>query len=365
MDTAQLIQRAARPLGGVTLLELQELRTQLAMGRREQEARLDKVETKRDLLFADGAGRPDLRGQQARASQVAVLEAEANQVALLLRLAHKQLLLLDRLIWLRESLDAIERLHQATPTAVPIDWPALVAATAPLDDEAPRRTKRRWSRRIARPARRPAAGRHPQQRDAALRARARRRQDRIEDGRRVRYIGIDCPQMANALGRPDAGAAEAYAANSRLVDRRCVRLEADQLDADADGALWRYVYVDDVLVNAELLRQGAVYYAGRYPNNRLAELLLAAEQSAAPKTRPVADNRLNLQSSVCDLQSCIGVTMQLHLDRAKEHLQASVEAQESGDLTGARSHLLQAALHAGGRAAHQQSPGPGAAPGLR
>lgn len=37
--------------------------------------------------------------------------------------------------------------------------------------------------------------------------------------------------------------------------------------------------------------------------------------------------------------------MQLHLDRAKEHLQASVEAQESGDLAGARNHLLQAARY--------------------
>ncbi len=289
MDTAQLIQRVARPLGGVTLLELQELRTQLAMGRREQEARLDKVETKRDLLFADGAGRPDLRGQQARASQVAVLEAEANQVALLLRLAHKQLLLLDRLIWLRESLDAIERLHQATPTAVPIDWPALVAATAPLDDEARLDELNGALEQAHRAASAPAQppGGIPQQRDAL--PRVARVLDgakiELEDGRRVRYIGIDCPQMANALGRPDAGAAEAYAANSRLVDRRCVRLEADQLDADADGALWRYVYVDDVLVNAELLRQGAVYYAGRYPNNRLAELLLAAEQSARRRKR--------------------------------------------------------------------------------
>ncbi len=37
--------------------------------------------------------------------------------------------------------------------------------------------------------------------------------------------------------------------------------------------------------------------------------------------------------------------MQLQLDRAKEHLQASVQAQEAGDLVAARNHLLQAARY--------------------
>lgn len=303
MDTTQFIQRVARPLGGVTLPELRDLRAQVAAGRAEQEARLETIETKRDRLFADGTSRPDLRGQQARAGQVAVLESEANQVALLLRLAHKQLLLLDRLIWLRESLDAIERLHQGTPAAVPIDWPALVAATAPLDDEArldELNGALEEAHRAAIAAAQPSGESTLQPAgDASSSNRAPRCENelprvarvldgatiQLEDGRRVRYIGIDCPQMSNALGRPDAGAAEAYTENSRLVEQRCVRLEADQQDADIDGALWRYVFVDDLLVNAELLRQGAVYYAGRYPNNRLAEPLLAAEQSARRRKR--------------------------------------------------------------------------------
>lgn len=37
--------------------------------------------------------------------------------------------------------------------------------------------------------------------------------------------------------------------------------------------------------------------------------------------------------------------MQFHLDRAKEHLQASVDAQTEGDLVAARNHLLQAARY--------------------
>ena len=58
--------------------------------------------------------------------------------------------------------------------------------------------------------------------------------------------------------------------------------------------------------------------------------------------------------------------MQLQLDRAKEHLQASVQAQEAGDLAAARNHLLQAArymLEAAQRT--DQPPGAAAAAGLR
>jgi micrococcal nuclease len=107
----------------------------------------------------------------------------------------------------------------------------------------------------------------------------------LADGRRVRYIGVDSPQIRNALGRPDTGAWEARDANHALVGHKRVRLEADALDSDADGVLWRYVYVGDILVNAELLRQGATLLINRYPNNRLAAELLSAEQAARRSKR--------------------------------------------------------------------------------
>lgn len=314
MDTGQLIGRVARPLGGIPLTELQGLRSQLVSSRTEHEARLAELEGRQDALFADGAGCSDLRGQRARAGQIATLDDEANHVAALLRVAHKQLLLLDRLIWLRESLDAIERLRQDTPSAVPVDWKALVDATEPLgDDEArldrlnaalqtadskvPVADDERRMAEAANPERSASmptphadapspATRRPAQTDAGRPAEllAVRVFDgatiELTTGQRVRYIGVDAPQMRNALGRPDAGAWEARDANRALVGYKRVRLEADELDADIDGVLWRYVYVGDRLVNAELLRQGAVYYAGRYPNNRHAETLLAAEQEA-------------------------------------------------------------------------------------
>ncbi|MCX7671771.1 MAG: thermonuclease family protein [Anaerolineae bacterium] len=300
--------------------ELRGLVEQLERGRRDYEARLAEVEARKDALFADGSARSDRRGQEARARQIAALEEEANQLAGLLRIAHKQRLLLDRLIWLRENLALIERWREEFPAAVPFDWRELVQATALQSDDEARldqindaleKAEGRWQEADGRaptadgatqagdeqttPARQVSPARPPEQPTSP------RRSDpasadpssgllvvRVLDGAtielangwRVRYIGLDAPLMRNALGKADAGAWEARDANRALVGHKRVRLEADQLDADADGALWRYVYVGDVMVNAELLRQGMAYYVSRYPNNRHAEALLAAEQDA-------------------------------------------------------------------------------------
>lgn len=306
LNTRDLIHHVARPLGGIGLAELQGLRGQLAAGRAEQEARLAELEAKQETLFADGAGRSDLRGQRARAGQIAALEDEASHVSALLRVSHKQLLLLDRLIWLRESLDAIERLRQDTPAAAPFDWPALLDATEPLGDDEARLDQLNDALEAADSRPQMADGRQ-QVADGKVQSvdGAARQADasqppgllvvRVFDGatielatgQRVRYIGVDAPLMHNTLGRPDAGAYAARDANQALAGHKRVRLEADALDADIDGALWRYVYVGDKLINAELLRQGAVYYAGRYPNNRLAETLLAAERDARRRRRGV------------------------------------------------------------------------------
>jgi micrococcal nuclease len=269
-----------RPLAGIELRELEALRDQLDAGRLDQEARLAGIEARKDELFADGVARPDLRGAGARAGQIANLEAEANQVAHLLQITHKQRLLLDHLIWLRENLAAIERLRAAAPGAVPPDWPALLDATAGVSDEDQRldQLNARLEPAVA-GVMSPVAGAGGREwgivvsvlDGAAI---------ELAGGQAVRYIGVDSPQLRNVLGRPDAGAQEALEANRRLVDGRQVRLEADRLNADPDGALWRYVYVAEAFVNAELLRQGVVLHVSRYPNNRLEPVLVEAERDA-------------------------------------------------------------------------------------
>jgi len=75
----------------------------------------------------------------------------------------------------------------------------------------------------------------------------------IEGGYRVRYIGIDTPETYPEV---EAFGIEAWQANRSLVEGKEVRLEKDVSETDKYDRLLRYVYVGDIFVNAELVRQG-------------------------------------------------------------------------------------------------------------
>ncbi len=96
----------------------------------------------------------------------------------------------------------------------------------------------------------------------------------IEDGRRIRYLGIDTPE----LGEPYSD--EASAKNREFVEGKIVELQEGNRDVDEYDRLLRYVYVDGIFVNAELVAQG---YAVAYifdPNERYSQVLVQLEQYA-------------------------------------------------------------------------------------
>lgn len=102
----------------------------------------------------------------------------------------------------------------------------------------------------------------------------------IEGGYRVRYIGIDTPEIHPEV---EAFGMEAWQANRRLVEGKEVRLEGDLSETDKYGRLLRYVYVNDIFVNAELVRQGLAK-ANAYPpdikyQNYLEDLETEARQA--------------------------------------------------------------------------------------
>jgi micrococcal nuclease len=73
---------------------------------------------------------------------------------------------------------------------------------------------------------------------------------------RVRYIGVDTPETV-AQDRPvGCFGPEASKKNKELVEGKSVELERDVSDRDRFDRLLRYVYVDGVMINAELLQQG-------------------------------------------------------------------------------------------------------------
>lgn len=91
---------------------------------------------------------------------------------------------------------------------------------------------------------------------------------------RVRYVGVNTPE------RDEACYSEATNANKTLVEGQTVRLERDTSDTDQYGRLLRYVYVDDVFVNATLIKQGYGEAVRYNPDNREHSYFIDLEKEA-------------------------------------------------------------------------------------
>lgn len=110
-----------------------------------------------------------------------------------------------------------------------------------------------------------------------------RYQGRME---RVRYIGIDTPELAHEPGEvAEPFAVEATEANRRLLGGERVRLVFDVEERDRYGRLLAYVYAGDEMVNEALLREGFAQTLTVPPNVRHAERFAALQREARAARR--------------------------------------------------------------------------------
>jgi endonuclease YncB( thermonuclease family) len=96
----------------------------------------------------------------------------------------------------------------------------------------------------------------------------------LADGRRVRYLGINTPEH----GQPYFW--EATEANRQLAEGRTARLELDVQPTDRFGRTLAHLWVDGMLVNLELVRQGLATAYTEEPNVLHHDAILAAEEEA-------------------------------------------------------------------------------------
>lgn len=94
---------------------------------------------------------------------------------------------------------------------------------------------------------------------------------------RVRLIGIDTPEA----GRPYFE--EAKNKTKELVLGKKVRLEKDVSERDKYGRLLRYVYVGNVFINAELVKQGYAMVYTFPPDVKYADYFLKLQKEAREK----------------------------------------------------------------------------------
>jgi micrococcal nuclease len=103
----------------------------------------------------------------------------------------------------------------------------------------------------------------------------------LQDGRHVRYIGIDAPETEHKHQRGEPMANWARSTNRQLVEKRRLRLVLDHERTDRYGRTLAYVYRHDGLfVNAELIKKGCAHALYQWPNTRMSQELLAAQRDA-------------------------------------------------------------------------------------
>ena len=117
----------------------------------------------------------------------------------------------------------------------------------------------------------------------------------LQDGRTVRYIGIDTPETRRRVGQqwvsdPEPYGRAATQENARLIKGRDVRLEYDVQTHDRFGRLLAYVYVAtpegrEVMVNEELLRRGYAQPLTIPPNVKYAERFRLVSEEARTARR--------------------------------------------------------------------------------
>lgn len=110
----------------------------------------------------------------------------------------------------------------------------------------------------------------------------------LETGEKVRYLGIDAPEMDYEGKKSEFWAIPSRDYNALLLNRKRVRLEFDQEKRDHHGRLLAYVFLEGGdMVNALLLRQGLAHVMIKRPNLKYFFTLLDNQRTAMKARRGI------------------------------------------------------------------------------
>lgn len=103
----------------------------------------------------------------------------------------------------------------------------------------------------------------------------------LTTGERVRYIGINAPEIDHENQKAQPQGYQARAFNKKLVLSQRIRFEYDQERADRYGRTLAYVYLaDGSFLNVRLLQAGLAFYLYLKPNLKYSNMLLQAQRKA-------------------------------------------------------------------------------------
>ena len=103
----------------------------------------------------------------------------------------------------------------------------------------------------------------------------------LKDGRHVRYIGINTPEIEHEHKQAEPYGYQAKKYNEKLVFSKTVCLEFDKERHDHFGRLLAYVFLPDgTFINQAMIAQGYAYLLPQKPNIKYAKILLQAQRDA-------------------------------------------------------------------------------------
>ena len=103
----------------------------------------------------------------------------------------------------------------------------------------------------------------------------------LANGKRVRYIGINAPEIDHEDQKAQPYGYQARSFNKEQVMSKRIRLEYDVERYDRYGRLLAYIFLQDgSFINARLLQAGLAFCLFRNPNVRYNTILLKAQQDA-------------------------------------------------------------------------------------
>jgi len=114
----------------------------------------------------------------------------------------------------------------------------------------------------------------------------------LQNGKFVRYIGIDTPETRKRargvwLYEPEPYSLDAKKLNSELIGRGKVELEFDSEENDKYGRWLAYVHAEGKMVNEEILKAGYAKILVIPPNTKYLKRFKKAEQEAKDNERGI------------------------------------------------------------------------------
>jgi len=121
---------------------------------------------------------------------------------------------------------------------------------------------------------------------------------KLTDGRAVRLLGLNAPELGKAGEKSEPYARKAYRKLNSLVHNKTIYLKTDAESADKYSRLLAHVFLaDKTNVTAEILKTGLAYLLIIQPNVEFADCYKTAQNTAIEKNLNLFNDAYNLKFS--------------------------------------------------------------------